>query len=351
MFINPQKIRQIFHHFRGRHIEFDLKPYQRQLTNINKYEHQIQKLEDSQLKEISLDLMTKARNGVNLNNLLVEAFALVREASRRVLELRPFDVQIIGALALHQGKIAEMQTGEGKTLVAVLPAYLNALTGRGAHILTFNDYLAGRDANWMASVYRFLGLSVGFVQEGMSIRDKQKAYRCDITYATAKEAGFDYLRDCRCTDKNNRVHRAFHFAIVDEADSILIDEARIPLILAGSTTKAETNPYHMADLVRKLDCDIDFNTDDYSRNIHLTERGLDRVEAILACGSLHENQNLSRLTELNLALHAEVLLRRNVDYIVRNGKVEIIDEFTGRVVEDRHWPNGLQAAVEAKEGL
>ena len=308
-------------------------------------------VEDSQLKEMSLNLIAKARNGVHLDDLLVEAFALVREASKRVLDLRPFDVQIMGGLALHQSKMAEMQTGEGKTLVAVLPAYLNALTGRGVHILTFNDYLAQRDANWMGSIYRFLGLSVSFVQEGMSLRDKQKAYQCDITYATAKEAGFDYLRDCQCLDKNNRVHRAFHFAIVDEADSILIDEARIPLVLAGSKAKVETDPYRMADLVRKLDCDVDFKTDEYSRNIHLTEAGLDRVEAMLSCGSLYDSKNLMLLTELNLALHAEVLLQRDVDYIVRNGKVEIVDEFTGRVVEKRHWPNGLQAAVEAKEGL
>lgn len=351
MLINFKKMRQLFHHLRGRHIEFDLKSYQKQLTKINKYEHEIKKAEDAQLKKMSLGLMTKARNGVNLDDLLVEAFALVREASRRVLGMRPFDVQIIGGLVLHQSKIAEMQTGEGKTLVAVLPAYLNALSGRGIHILTFNDYLARRDANWMEPVYRFLGLSVGFLQEGMSIRDKQKAYMSDITYATAKEAGFDYLRDCQCIDKNNRAHRVFHYAIVDEADSILIDESRIPLVLAGSVGKVETDPYRMADLVRKLDCNIDFNTDEYSRNIHLTEMGLDRIEAMLSCGSLHDPRNLLLLTELNLALHAEVLLQRDVDYIVRKGKVEIVDEFTGRVVEDRHWPNGLQAAVEAKEGL
>ncbi len=351
MFLSFRKFRQIFHRLRGRHIEFDLKPYQKLLTKINRYEHELETVEDSQLKKMSADLITRARDGVGLDGLLIEAFALVREASRRVLGLRPFDVQIIGGLAMHQGKVAEMQTGEGKTLVAVLPAYLNALTGRGVHVLTFNDYLARRDANWMGPVYRYLGLSVGFIQEGMSIRDRQNAYMSDITYATAKEAGFDYLRDQLCLSKKDLVHRPFHFAVVDESDSILIDEARIPLVLAGSTAKPETDPYRMASLVRDLKCGIDFNTDEYSRNIHLTETGLDRVEAMLACGSLHDPENLLLLTELNLALHAEVLLRRDVDYIVRNGKVEIVDEFTGRVVEDRHWPNGLQAAVEAKERL
>lgn len=349
MLTDSKKLQQIFHRLRGRHIEFNLKSYQKLLMKINTYKHDLETVKDSHLKKISADLITRARDGVSLDGLLVEAFALVCEASKRVLGLHPFDVQIIGGLALHQGKMAEMQTGEGKTLVAVLPVYLNALTGCGVHILTFNDYLARRDANWMGPIYKFLGLSAGFVQEGMSIRDKQKAYLCDITYATAKEAGFDHLRDCLCMDKNHRVHRPFHFAVVDEADSILIDEARIPLVLAGSTAKPETNPYRMASLVRTLECDVDFNTDEYSRNIHLTEAGLDRVEATLDCGSLHDPKNLLLLTELNLALHAEVLLRRDVDYIVRNEKVEIVDEFTGRVVKDRHWPNGLQAAVEAKE--
>lgn len=351
MLIGSKKLRQIFHRLRGRHVEFDLKTYQKLLTKINRYGHEVETVEDSQLKKMSANLIAKAQDGINLDDLLVEAFALVREVSKRVLGLHPYDVQVIGGLALHQNKMAEMQTGEGKTLVAVLPAYLNALTGGGVHVLTFNDYLARRDANWMGPIYRFLGLSVGFVQEGMSIKDRHKAYTCDITYATAKEAGFDYLRDCLCLDKKTMVHRPFHFAIVDEADSILIDEARIPLVLAGSTSKPETDPYRMASLVRELECDVDFNTDEYSRNIYLTETGLDRVEAMLACGSLHDPENLFLLTELNLALHAEVLLRRDVDYIVRNGKVEIVDEFTGRVVENRHWPNGLQAAVEAKEGL
>jgi len=351
MIVNFKKLRQLWHLLRGRHIQFDLKRYQKLLTEINKCEHRFETVEDRLLKEVSKSLFTKARDGAALDDLLVEAFALVREAARRVLGLRPFDVQIMGAIALHEGKLAEMQTGEGKTLVAVLPAYLNALTGLGVHVLTFNDYLARRDANWMGPVYRFLGLSVGFVQEGMSIRERQRAYASDVTYVTAKEAGFDYLRDYLCLEKDALVHRSFHFAIVDEADANLIDEARVPLVIAGSTTAPKMDNYRMAEIVRSLRPGVDFDTDEYSRNVNLTEAGLDCVEERLGCGNLHAAENFMLLTGLNLALHAEVLLHRDIDYIVRDGKIELIDEFTGRVAEKRRWPHGLQAAIEAKEGL
>jgi preprotein translocase subunit SecA len=351
MSIGLNRLRQIFHRLRGEYIEFDLSPYQKLLAKINKHQEHLKVLPDDRLKKLSTDLITKAKADTDLDDLLIEAFALAREVSGRVLNMRHFDVQVIGGIAMHQGKLAQMQTGEGKTLAAVLPAYLNALTSRGVHVLTFNDYLAQRDAKWMGPIYEFLGLSVGFVHEGMSTKDKQNAYLCDITYATAKEAGFDYLRDCLCLDVKDRVHRSFNFAIVDEADSILIDEARIPLVLAGSTENPESDLYFIAGLVRKLKWGADYNTDHYSRNIYLTDRGLDRIEATLGCGSLHDDENVMLLTEINLALHALTLLNRDVDYIIRNGKVEIVDEFTGRVVDDRHWPNGLQAAVEAKEGL
>ncbi|MFC1636596.1 accessory Sec system translocase SecA2, partial [Planctomycetota bacterium] len=292
-----------------------------------------------------------AKGGTRPDELLVEAFALVREAARRALGLRLFDVQIIAGIVLHQGKLAEMQTGEGKTLVAVLPAYLNALTGQGVHVLTFSDYLARRDAHWMGPVYNYLGLTVGFVQEGMSIGERQRAYTSDVTYATAKEAGFDFLRDHLCFEKDDIVHRPFHSVIVDEADANLIDEARVPLVIAGSTSTPKMDHGRMTDVVRGLDPGSDFDTDEYSRIVHLTESGLDRVESQLHCGNLHAPENLVLLTGINLALHAEVLLRRDVDYIVRDGKVELIDEFTGRVAEKRRWPHGLQTAVEAKEGL
>ena len=351
MVINLKKLQQAFHRLRGRHIEFDLKGYQKLLNRIDKVEHTFKASGDGALKDMSQNLLTRARSGTRLEELLVEAFALVREAARRVLGLRPFDVQIIAGIVMHRGKLAEMQTGEGKTLVAVLPAYLNALSGRGVHVLTFSDYLARRDANWMGPVYNFLGLTVGFVQEGMSVGERQRAYASDVTYATAKEAGFDFLRDRLCFEKEDLVHRPFHFAIVDEADANLIDEARVPLVIAGSTTTPKTDHCRMTEIVRGLEPDSDFDTDEYSRNVHLTERGLDRVESQLGCGNLHADENLTLLTGVNLALHAEVLLRRDIDYIVRDGKVELVDEFTGRVAEKRRWPHGLQAAVEAKEGL
>jgi len=343
------RLRQVFHRSCGRFVEFDLTSYRRILTRIEKREGELTKLPDGRLKERSHDLISQARAGAGPDELLVEAYALVREVSGRVLGMRHFDVQMLGGIALHQGRLIEMQTGEGKTLVAVLPAYLNALAGHGVHVLTFNDYLARRDAQWMGPIYEFLGLSVGFIQEGMTPAQRQQAYRCDITYATAKEAGFDYLRDHICLDRATLVHRPFHFAIVDEADSILIDEARIPLVIAGSTGEVVTNPYEIAEFVRGLRPGVDYETDANERNVFLTDAGLDRAEKALRCENISENMLL--LSQLYQALHAEVLLGRDVDYIVREGKVVIVDEFTGRVVQDRHWPHGLQAAVEAKEGL
>jgi len=343
------RLRQIFHRCRGRLVEFDLTPYEKLLARIDERETSLQQQSDGQLKGLSKELMARARAGVPLDELLVEAFALVREVSHRTVGMRHFDVQVLGGIALHQGKLIEMQTGEGKTLVAVLPAYLNALTGRGVHVLTFNDYLARRDARWMGPIYEFLGLTVGFVQEGMAPADRKRAYGCDITYATAKEAGFDYLRDHICLSEETLVHRPFHFAIVDEADSILIDEARIPLVIAGSTGEVISNPYEIADFVRGLRPGVDYETDANERNVFLTDAGLDKAEKALHCANVSANMLL--LSQLYQALHAEVLLGRDVDYIVRDGKVVIVDEFTGRVVKDRHWPHGLQAAVEAKERL
>ncbi|UCE47692.1 MAG: accessory Sec system translocase SecA2, partial [Phycisphaerales bacterium] len=346
-----KRLRQGFHLLRGRHVEFDLHPYRKVLKRIGELEPKLRDLDERALREMSRDLTSRAAQGVSLDDLLIDAFALAREVARRVLGLRPFDVQIIAAIAMHQGKLAEMQTGEGKTLVAVLPAYLNALTRKGVHVLTFSDYLARRDANWMGPVYEFLGLTVGFVQEGMSTDARRAAYASDVTYATAKEAGFDFLRDRLCFEKDELVQRPFNFAIVDEADANLIDEARVPLVIASSTTTPPTDYSLMTEVVRRLNSNVDFETDEYSRNIILTDSGLDRAESLLGCDNLHAPENLALLTGLNLALHAEVLLTRDVDYIVRDGKVELVDEFTGRVAEKRRWPHGLQAAIEAKEGV
>jgi len=305
----------------------------------------------SGLRELSVSLASQVGSGVPLENLLVEAFALVREASRRAIGLDPFDVQMIAGLAMAQGKIAELPTGEGKTLAAVFPAHLYALTGRGVHILTFNDYLARRDAAWMGPIFRLLGQSVGCVQEGQKAEEKKKAYACDITYATAKEAGFDFLRDEICYEQDDLVHRTFHMALVDEADSILIDEARIPLVISGVEERTGWDAGRLAAAVKAMSAGRDYETDVEHRNVFLTDSGIERAETMLGCGSLYDPKNQPLLEALYCALHAEALLRRDVDYIVRSGRIEIVDEFTGRVVDNRHWPDGLQAAVEAKEKL
>jgi preprotein translocase subunit SecA len=332
-------------------IDDDLTPYRELLQEINHRGERLAGETDGRLQEIAASLRERAQTGAASDQLLIEVFALVREAAQRILSMRPFDVQVMAAVALHRGRLVEMQTGEGKTLAAVLPACLNALAGRGVHILTFNDYLARRDAAWMGPVYRFLGLSVAAVQDGMGIDARREAYRADITYATAKEAGFDFLRMHLCTDPGQLVHRPFNYAIIDEADSILIDEARVPLVIAGDRPTSETSPYRIAEVISRLAEGRDWETDENKRNVLLTETGVDRVEQELKCGDLHAVENYLLLTELNQALHAKALLRRDVDYIVRGQRIELVDEFTGRVVDDRRWPDGLQAALEAKEGL
>ena len=280
-----------------------------------------------------------------------EAFSLVREVSERVLGMRPYDVQMLAAIVLEHGKVAEMQTGEGKTLAAVPAVFLNALCGRGVHVLTFNDYLARRDAEWMGPLYRFLGLSVGHIQQGMSIAERQAGYSCDVTYVTAKEAGFDLLRDQICLEQSQLVHRQFHYAIVDEADSILIDEARVPLVIAGDSGELAIDIRHLAEVVRRLDPQADYEIEGSWHSVNFTAAGLDHLEAILETGDLHDGRNSTLLARLNLTLQAEVQLRRDIDYLVRDGKIELIDEFTGRVAENRRWPFGLQAAIEAKEAV
>jgi preprotein translocase subunit SecA len=347
--LTKKKILHRWNKMKGVPIEWDLSPFRKILANINEID--LEKASDQELKERSTRLIEQARQGTSLNRLLVEAYALLRETAWRTVGMRPFDVQVIAGIVMHKGKLAEMNTGEGKTLVAVLPAYLNALSGKGVHIHTFNDYLARRDAAWMGPIYEFLGLHVGCIQEGMSPSERKKAYNADITYSTAKEAGFDYLRDHLCYRKEELVHREFHFVIVDEADSILIDEARVPLVIAGTTDKPEADSGQLVQIAKGLKEEVDFETDEGKRNIYLTPSGLQRIETIFEVKNLHAPENLDLLTRLNQALHAEYLLHRDIDYIVRKGKIEIVDEFTGRVVEDRHWPDGLQAAVEAKEKL
>jgi preprotein translocase subunit SecA len=346
-----KKLSQLNYFMRNLHnqVEYNLESYKKVLREINKIK--LESSSDKMLRERSMILKQLACKGDTSQTLLAESFALVREAARRVLGLYPYDVQVMAGIALHRGKIVEMQTGEGKTLAAVMPAYLNALTEKGVHVLTFNDYLAQRDAEWMGPLYEFLGLTIGYVKEGMSIGERQESYSSDITYVTAKEAGFDYLRDFLCMEKEKLVHRPFNYAIVDEADSILIDEARIPLVIAGELAVDKENGPDLFKTVRELNLGKDYEIAENGKSIYLTDAGLLRVEENIGCANLYDLNNLELLTRLNCILHAEILLKRDKDYIVRNGKIEIIDEFTGRVADKRHWPDNLQEAVEVKEGF
>ena len=335
----------------GSPVDLDLRGFDAPLEAVGEIERDLAELSDAAIAEQAGDLGASARAGAELEGLRNETFALVCEAAARSLGMRPFDVQVAAALALARGRIVEMQTGEGKTLAAVLPAALHALGGRGVHVLTFNDYLARRDAEWMGPVYRMLGLSVAAVRQGMPPEARRRGYRADVTYVTAKEAGFDHLRDLRATDPDTVVHRPFHMALVDEADSLLIDEARAPLVLAARAKPGDSPARRIAALVGRLTAGSDFDTDEYGRSVELTETGIARMERSLGVASLHDGEHYPLLTAVNCALHARVLLRRDVDYLVRDGRIGMIDELTGRVVPDRHWPDGLQAALEAKEGI
>jgi preprotein translocase subunit SecA len=344
-------IKRLTRRFSDGHGDHALRRYQDKLEAVNALEPQLRGASQTQLRGEAETLMGRARTGASLDDMLVDVFALVREVARREIGLRPFDVQVMGGLGLHEGKIVQMATGEGKTLAAVAPVALRALGGRGVHVLTFNDYLARRDAEWMGPIYRFLGLTVSFIQGGMGQGGRWKAYQADVTYLTAKEAGFDFLRDGLAFEVADLVQRPFHAAVVDEADSILIDEARSPLVIAGATALQQGQGTRVRTVVEQLDPGVHYAADEYGRNVYLTEEGVDRAEELLGGGDLYAPSNLQTLTELNLALHAEALMRRDVDYIVRHDRVEIVDDFTGRVVEDRHWPDGLQTAIEAKEGV
>ena len=289
-----------------------------------------------------------------LDKLLPEAFAVVREAGKRVLNMRHFDVQLIGGYFLHNGHIAEMRTGEGKTLVATLPAYLNALTGKGVHVITVNDYLAKRDSEWMGKIYKFLGLSVGVIlSNGEGARDfelKKEAYQCDITYGTNNEFGFDYLRDNMAQSEDMLVQRPFHYAIIDEVDSILIDEARTPLIISGRLAQSEDTYRTMAQIAPKLEKDVDYTVDEKNKNVILTEEGIDRAQELIGVKDLFDIQT-NYAHHLLQALKAKELFIKDTDYVVKDGEVMIVDEFTGRIMEGRRWSDGLHQAVEAKEGV
>src|SRR5690625_1376082 len=341
----------------------------RAAADITALESDLQALSDEQLRAKTAEFRKRLDEGASLDSLLPEAFAVVREAGKRVLDMRHFDVQLIGGMVLHQGKIAEMKTGEGKTLVATLAAYLNALPGKGVHVITVNDYLARRDAEWMGRIYEFLGMTTGVAVAGMDPEAKRAAYAADITYGTNNEFGFDYLRDNMAFRKEDRVQRKLHYAIVDEVDSILIDEARTPLIISGPAEDSSEMYQCMNQFAPKLtrqdaateegqEDTGDYYVDEKARQVYLTEAGQVRVEhLLLESGLLREGEglydarNISLVHHLYAALRAHALFQRDVHYIVRNQEVVIVDEFTGRAMPGRRWSEGLHQAVEAKEGL
>jgi len=339
-----------------------LRQFSRAVISINALEADIKALSDDALAGKTAEFKDRIEKGESLDDLLPEAFAVAREAAWRTLEMRPFDVQLIGGMVLHQGDIAEMRTGEGKTLVATLPAYLNALSGKGVHIVTVNEYLAQRDANWMRPVYEFLGLTVGVTRSGQSQHEKMEAYNADITYATNNELGFDYLRDNLAFSVDDKVQREVNFAIVDEVDSILIDEARTPLIISGPTEESTDLYAKINTLIPKLsvqeeeDGPGDFSRDEKSKQVHFTDDGHQHIEELMISAgllqegeSLYDAANIRLLHHLNAALRAHSMFSRDVDYIVKDGEIVIVDEFTGRTMAGRRWSDGLHQAIEAKE--
>ncbi len=319
------------------------------LDDISRLEPEMAKLSDADLRARTDVFRERLTAGQELEDILVEAFAVAREAAKRTVEMRPFDVQVIGGMVLHEGKIAEMKTGEGKTLAATMPLYLNALAGRGAHVVTVNDYLAKRDAQWMGPIYTFLGLTVGVIVHDMDDEDRKKAYNCDITYGTNNEFGFDYLRDNMKFSLEDYVQRDFYYAIVDEVDSILIDEARTPLIISGPAEESTDKYFKINQVIPRLRKEQDYTVDEKSRTAVLTEEGIARVERYLNVQNLYEPRNIEILHHVNQALKAHTLFKRDVDYLVKEGQVIIVDEFTGRVMPGRRYSDGLHQALEAKE--
>jgi len=339
------------------------------VDRINALEPEMARLTDEQMRGKTIEFKERVARGESLDSLLPEAFALVREAGKRVLKMRHFDVQLIGGMVLHQGKISEMKTGEGKTLVATLPCYLNALTGRGVHVVTVNDYLAKRDSEWMGKIYRFLGMSVGVIVHGLDDDERREAYNADITYGTNNEFGFDYLRDNMKFSLADYVQREFHYSIVDEVDSILIDEARTPLIISGPTEES-TDKYYIIDRIipflkkgevieeeantlsgKRKRYTGDYTIDEKAKTATLTEEGVLKVEKMLKIDNLYDPRNIETLHHVQQALRAHAMYKLDVDYVIKDGEVVIVDEFTGRLMPGRRWSDGLHQAIEAKEGV
>lgn len=329
----------------------EIKRLQKTIDIINGLEPEIKLLSDEALKMKTPEFKNRLADGEELDSLLPEAFAVVREASKRVLKMRHFDVQLIGGIVLHEGKIAEMKTGEGKTLVATLPAYLNALTGKGVHIVTVNDYLARRDSEWMGKIYRYLGLDVGLIVHGLDYDERKSAYRADITYGTNNEFGFDYLRDNMVLNWEHMVQRELNYAIIDEVDSILIDEARTPLIISGPGEKSTDFYVQFARIVPRLKEGEDYQVDEKAKTVVPSEDCIVKVEKMMNISNMYDDQHMELTHYLNQALKAHALMHRDRDYVVKDGEVIIVDEFTGRLMYGRRYSDGLHQAIEAKEGV
>jgi len=329
----------------------EIKKLNKTVQKINNLEDEVSSLSDSGLKEKTREFKRRLNDGETVEEILPEAFTVVREAAKRTVGMRPFDVQVLGGIVLHQGRNAEMKTGEGKTLVATLPAYLNALTGKGVHIITVNDYLAKRDSEWMGEVYKFLGLEVGLIVHGLSSEERREAYAADIIYGTNNEFGFDYLRDNMVVDKNHLVQREINYAIVDEVDSILIDEARTPLIISGQAQQSTDNYQKFSTFVPGLKEEEDYTVDEKANTVMLTEDGAAKAERFLGIENLYDDVNMELSHYLNQALKAHILMKKDKDYVIKDGEVIIVDEFTGRLMYGRRYSNGLHQAIEAKENV
>ena len=335
----------------GTQNERELKAIQPIIVKINSMEAEFEKLSDEQLRAKTEEFKARLKKGETLDAILPEAFAVCREGGKRALGMRHYDVQLIGGISLHRGKISEMRTGEGKTLVGTLAVYLNALEGKGVHVVTVNDYLAARDAEWMGKLYRFLGLSVGVIIHGLNDQERKDNYNCDITYGTNNEYGFDYLRDNMKFRFEDYVQRELNFAIVDEVDSILIDEARTPLIISGPTDENSDKYFTVNKIIPYLQRETHYTIDEKSKTASLNETGMSKVEELLNVTSLYDPDNIEILHHVHAALKAHAIFKKDVDYVVRDGKVVIVDEFTGRIMPGRRWSDGLHQAVEAKEGV
>src|SRR5208282_3221736 len=328
-----------------------IRTYRPRVDEINALEQELEQLSDEALRARTDEFKKQLADGKTLDDILVPAFATVREAGKRTLGQRHFDVQLIGGMVLHHGRIAEVKTGEGKTLVATLPVVLNSLAGRGVHVVTVNDYLARRDSEWMGLIYKFLGLSVGVVVHGVTDQQRKAGYNSDLTYGQNNEFGFDYLRDNMKFNLNDYVQREHNFAIVDEVDSILIDEARTPLIISGASEES-TDTYYVVDrIVPRLRNEDDYTVDEKLKSVALTEEGVSKAERLLGIDNLYDPRNILMLHHVNQALRAHTLYKRDVEYVIKDGEVVIVDEFTGRLMPGRRWSDGLHQAIEAKENV